>query len=406
MNNTQRYSAFFIAALFYAFVMLTRNLPVIVADTLCQKFHMSEIVFGQYRGLYYFTYCLAHLPMAYMLDRFGPRLIITISVGLCVLGLLPMVWSSSVWILIFGRMLLGLGSSAGILSIFKINRAFFKPGQFAKMLGIAGTMGYASSVLGLSPLRALFISFGYEHTLLLIYIVGVVLSLSAFLLIKPVDLEKPKGFFKSLMRLIGNPYFWIVSLVGGLIIWSTEGFADGWSTPLLMNLFAQKMTMAVGITSIIPIGFAVGSIILPWFADTPQKSKTVFGRCALLSSVGLLCLFIPNLPWPGIILAYAVIGLSSAYQVICIDLGGKVVPESLSTLSSAATNMLIMSFGYLFHTVSAVLMNGKGVVDPTCSALMYKRLDLFIGLMPFILSGIIAYLINARARYDLHIGKP
>ena len=79
------------------------------------------------------------------------------------------------------------------------------------------------------------------------------------------------------------------------------------------------------------------------------------------------------------------------------------MPESLSTLSSAATNMLIMSFGYLFHTVSAVLMNGKGVVDPTCSALMYKRLDLFIGLMPFILSGIIAYLINARARYDLHI---
>ncbi len=59
-----------------------------------------------------------------------------------------------------------------------------------------------------------------------------------------------------------------------------------------------------------------------------------------------------------------------------------------------------MSFGYLFHTLSALLMNGKGVMDTTCSMLQYSRADLLMVLSPFIVCGVIAYIINTRATYD------
>lgn len=396
-SSSQRYVAFIIATLFYAFVLLTRNLPVIVPDILCQKFHMSAVIFGQYRGLYYLTYCMAHLPMAYALDRFGPKIVMTSSLLLCVVGLLPMLWFESAAVLISGRMLLGVGASTAILSVFKINRAFFDPKQFATLLGIAGTSGYIASIAGLGPLQRLFSTIGYETTLIGILMVGILLAFCSFLFIRSVPSEAPTGFFK---QLIGNKSFWIVALVGGLLIWGTEGFADGWSVPLLTSLFKWELTKAIDVTSLILVGFAVGSIALPWCAKRFNNSKQLLGLAGLVSSLCLAGVFIPGLSSGLVCALYLMLGCAAAYQVICIDLGGRVVPPALSTLASAAINMLIMSFGYLFHTLSAVLMNGRGVMDATCGVLHYSRTDLLVGLSPFIVCGVIAYIVNRYATYD------
>jgi predicted MFS family arabinose efflux permease len=399
-SSNQRYVAFIIATLFYAFVLLTRNLPVIVPDILCQKFHMSEAIFGQYRGLYYLTYCMAHLPMAYALDRFGPRLVMTLSLLLCVVGLAPMLWSESTSLLITGRMLLGIGASTGILSVFKINRAFFEPKQFAILLGIAGTSGYIASIAGLGPLQTLFTTVGFEKTLASILIVGVVLALCSFVFIRSVKSDAPQGFSRSLKELALNKSFWIVALVGGLMIWGTEGFADGWSVPLLTSLFKWDLPKAVYVTSIILVGFALGSIGLPLLAKKFENTKQLFGLAGVISAVCLVLLFVPGLSSAFVFILYLMIGFMAAYQVICIDLSGRVVPAALSTLASAAMNMLIMSFGYVFHTISAILMNGKGVIDATCGRVVYSSSDLLIGLSPFIVCGVIAYIINVRSTYD------
>lgn len=400
MPSSQRYIAFIIATLFYAFVLLTRNLPVIVPDILCQKFHMSEAIFGQYRGLYYLGYCAAHLPIAYALDRFGPRLVMTLSLLLCAIGLSPMLWSESTSVLIAGRILLGVGSSTGILSVFKINRSFFEPKQFAILLGIAGTSGYIASFAGLGPLQSLFSTMGYHTTLIGILIVGIILAASSFLFVRSVQSEIPQGFIHSLKQLATNKSFWIVALIGGLMIWGTEGFADGWSAPLLTSLFKWDLPKAVYVTSLIVAGFAAGSIALPLIAKQFDNTKQLFGLAGIISSACLAGLFIPGIHPYLVFGLYLVLGIAAAYQVICIDLSGRVVSPTLSTLASAAMNMLIMSFGYLFHTISAVIMNGKGVMDTTCGMLIYSHTDLIIGLTPFIVCGLIAYIINAYATYD------
>lgn len=400
MSSSQRYLAFIIGTLFYAFVTLTRNLPVIVPDILCQKFNMSEIIFGQYRGLYYLGYCVAHLPMAYALDRFGPRMVMALSLALCVLGLLPMVWSESSTLLIAGRVLLGVGGSTGILGIFKINRTFFEARQFAILLGVAGSVGYAASVAGFGPLKRVFSTAGYEATLWGILFVGMALAVCAVLLIRPTHAQTPGSFIDSIKQLSKNRSFWTVALVGGLIIWSMEGFADGWSVPLLTSLFQWSAMEATDATSIIPMGFAVGSIILPLLAKRFDNSKQLFGLSGLFSSMVLAGLFIPEIPTWFILTLYSMMGCFAAYQVLCIDWGGRVVVPELSSLASASTNLLIMSFGYVFHTLSAMLMSGKGVMDTTCGMLRYARADLLIGLSPFIVCGLIAYIINTRATYD------
>lgn len=405
MSSFQKITAFIIGVIFYAYVLLTRNLPVIVSDMLCQKFHLSEAVFGQYRGTYFLTYCLAHLPLAYCLDRFSLRWIMSISIALCVIGLMPMIWSDSVSFLIAGRMILGLGSSAAILSVFKINRSYFPPRQFATLLGIAGTTGYISSVVGLGPLKRLFVFAGYHNTILGIIIFGCLLAAASymFLTITNNREEAETGFWERCQQLTISKSFWTIAVISGLMVWGMEGFADGWSIQLLYSFFNIPAMQATDITSLVFAGFAVGSIIVPIIVSYYDNSKQLIGLCGLGLAGCLLGLFIPGLPFALVICLYFMLGVFSCYQVLCLDWAGKIVPPSLSMISSAATNMLLMSFGYPFHTISALLMNGKGVVAGDCAkTIIYTRTDLLIGLAPFVVCAIAAYVINCLIPYKAY----
>lgn len=403
MPKLQRYTAFLIAALFFAYVTLTRNLPVVAADILSQKFKLSEALFGQYRGIYYFGYCLSHLPVAYTLDRFGPRSVVAISLLLCLLGLSPMLFSESSPLLIIGRFVLGLGSATAILSVFKISRSFFAPHQFAIMVGIAATIGYISSVIGLGPLQRLIQIWGYDKTLYGILISGGFLSLGSLIFIAKTDNRKPKGFMESLKRLVCNKYFLRISLLSALMVWGLEGFADGWSNATLISLFGYDTTRATDLTSLIFIGFAIGSISLPFIVNLLNNSKQMLGLCGLGLTFCLAALFIPEAPYYGVLALCLLIGFFSAFQVLGIDWAGRVVEPEIATLAATVTNMVIMFFGYPFHTVATFMMNGKGTIDPVTQTLKYSHADLFIGLIPFMVCGIIAYLLNHFSDYDKHV---
>lgn len=67
----------FVASLFYAYQYVLRVMPNIMMTDITQQFHIDTLVFGQFSGVYYIGYSLMHLPIGIMLDRFGPRKVMT-----------------------------------------------------------------------------------------------------------------------------------------------------------------------------------------------------------------------------------------------------------------------------------------------------------------------------------------
>src|SRR5271168_1271619 len=108
-----------VASVFYAYQYILRVMPNIMLDDIMQQFNINAATFGQFSGVYYIGYSLMHLPIGIMLDRYGPRKTMTGCILLTVMGLMPLIFAEH-WIYpMAGRALIGIGSSAAILGVFK-----------------------------------------------------------------------------------------------------------------------------------------------------------------------------------------------------------------------------------------------------------------------------------------------
>src|SRR3954466_8676222 len=116
-SRTIAWAVWVIASVFYAYQYILRVMPNIMLNDIMEQFDMSATTFGQFSGIYYIGYSLMHLPVGIMLDRYGPKKIMTGCILLTVIGILPLLFSDY-WIYpIAGRFLMGIGASAAILGV-------------------------------------------------------------------------------------------------------------------------------------------------------------------------------------------------------------------------------------------------------------------------------------------------
>jgi hypothetical protein len=85
------------------------------------------------------------------------------------------------------------------------------------------------------------------------------------------------------------------------------------------------------------------------------------------------------------------VGVCCAYQILAIYKASTYVPEHVAGLTTAVANMIIMIFGWVFHTVIGCVINAYGGTKVT-SAFVYG-----IGVIPATLAvGVIGFLMIAR----------
>jgi hypothetical protein len=82
---------------------------------------------------------------------------------------------------------------------------------------------------------------------------------------------------------------------------------------------------------------------------TKRHLVVVFGTAILMALLFAAILYgIPNSAALSVI--FFIVGILCAYQIIAIYLASTFVPVELAGLTSAVANVIIMTFGYIFHT--------------------------------------------------------
>ncbi len=386
------------ASVFYAYQYILRVMPNIMLDDIVQQFHINPVVFGQFAGVYYIGYAALHLPIGIMLDRIGPRKVMTGCILLTVIGLLPIVFATH-WIYpVIGRVFIGIGSSAAILGTFKIIRMTFSAERFTRMLSLSVTIGLIGAIYGGGPVSHLCSILGYKAVVLIFAGLGLTLAVLTYVLVPEIKPSENKTVWADIKTVMKNHRVIFTCLSAGLMVGPLEGFADVWGSSFLRQVYGVSDKTASYLPSMIFIGMCFGAPFLSLIAEkTGRYLSVIIGAGAIMFLV-FLALILQLFNVDGITLGFLLVGMCCAYQILAIYKASTYVPDHVAGLTTAVANMLIMSFGYVFHTGIGVIVNAYGGIESTQAfvyGIGFVPLTLALGTLGFAL---VAYSDRARTQ--------
>lgn len=348
----------FIASFFYAYQYIVRVLPNIMMSDILQKFQIEAGQFGQYSGLYYLGYAGMHIPLGLMLDKYGPKRVLPVCMLLTSCGILPLLFAES-WVYpALGRFIIGIGSSAAILGAFKIIRMTFTEQRFTRMLGFSVTIGLLGAIYGGQPINAFIHQYGYEVVLQGIILTGILLAIISFLLIPSApEATTSQSVWQDIKSVLTNKTVLSICFLAGFMVGPLEGFADVWGKEFLIARFNLQDSVAATLPSMIFLGMCIGSSLMSLIAEKTQAYYELIIISALVMGGLFFALLAGILPIDSFSVSFIIIGIFCAYQILSIYKASTLVPQNLVGLTTAVANMIIMTFGYVFHSLIGLIMD-------------------------------------------------
>lgn len=350
-----------LASFFYAYQYVLRVLPNIMMSDILEKFHIDATIFGQFSGFYYIGYAGMHIPVGLMLDKYGPKWVLPLCILLTAVGLLPLLYADHWAYPAIGRILIGMGSSAAILGVFKIIRMSFEENKFTVILGCSVTIGLIGAIYGGQPVNYLINNLGSDAVLKMIIIVGLVLAVATFLVIPAHGARvSNQGWFQSVKTVLTNKRILLVCFFAGLMVGPLEGFADVWGKEYLKTVYHLDESMASSLPSLIFLGMCFGSPLLSWVTARTQAYYGFIIASGLVMGGAFAFLLTGHVPVSILAVLFVLVGVFCAYQILAIYKASTYSGEELVGLTTACANMIIMIFGYFFHSLIGNIMTQLG----------------------------------------------
>jgi len=370
----------FLGSFFYAYQYILRVLPGIMMPDILTQFKIDASQFGQFSGLYYVGYAGMHIPLGLLLDKYGAKTILPVCILLTALGLAPLIYCESWIFAASGRILIGMGSSAAILGLFKIIRLSFPEEKFTLILGCSVTIGLLGAIYGGQPVNYFMHLLGWQRVIEGILIIGVILAITTFWIIPhQARSTSNQSWYRAIKSVLAHPTIIIICMLAGFMVGPLEGFADVWGVEYLKSAYHLEDTMAATFPSLIFLGMCFGSPLLSWAAQRSRAYFEYLVASAFIMGIAFVLLLTGHLTVQLMPMVFFIIGIFCAYQILAIYQASTYAKKELVGLTTACANMIIMAFGYFFHTLIGKLMmlNWKvhdyNGITPNYDAITYTK---------------------------------
>ncbi len=354
------WTVWMIASVFYAYQYILRVMPNIMLEDIMQQFHIGAATFGQFSGVYYIGYSLMHLPIGIMLDRFGPKKVMSGCILLTVVGLLPLIFAEHWAYPIIGRALIGMGSSAAILGVFKIVRMTFSEQRFSRMLSLSVTIGLLGAIYGGAPISYMNEMMGYQAVVQTFVAGGLLLAIATYFIVPEMPAEKQHSVGQNVKEVLMNPRVIWTCILAGMMVGPLEGFADVWGTAFLKQAYGLEPSVAASLPSMIFIGMCFGAPVLSLVAEKSNNYLATIMGSGLVMAISFFFLLFTQMSITAVTVNFIIVGVCCSYQILAIYKASTFVRGEVAGLTTALANMIIMLFGYVFHSIMGGVINALG----------------------------------------------
>lgn len=366
LSNWQAISMYAIASFFLFFEMAVQVSPSVMSYQLMHDFNIGSFGLGIMSGVYFYTYTAMQIPSGILFDKYNPRLVITLSVLTCALGTLLFAVANNIYVGCLARLLMGCGSAFAFVSVLVVTADLFKSKYFAAMTGITQMLAAFGAMSGQMPISALVLQIGWRHTLWVLTLIGLILSIivwkflnyerSAAVAHQSLDRVKIKA---SLKKILTHSQSWYVAFYACLLWVPMSSFASLWGVPFLAAVDHLNQNTAAFLCSLMWLGLALASPLLGVLSTSIKNRVMPLAISALVGGVAFgLILYANFSPWMlGILLFTA--GAACAGQALSFAVVKENNSHAEKATAIAFNNMAVVISGAIFQPLIGKLIESS-----------------------------------------------
>lgn len=355
-----------LAASFYSYDFLLRVTPSIMLHPLMQTYGVNATSIGFLSAFYYYIYTPLQLPSGLVVDRYSTQKVLSFSALCCVIGAFVFASTSNIYIGYFARGLMGFGSAFAFVGALKLAATTLPPHHFALFSGFAtafGTLGAITTDTVISRLQEVL---GWRQTLYLCALIGALIAIMLFFLIKdtPKQLSKPHAHhsWKPILRYAKTMFrqktFWFNGIIGAFLFFPITVFASLWGVNFITLRFEVSNALASQMTSLVFLGLTLGAPLAGWFSGRAmQQRQILFIGCSasFLLTLALTYTHFTSLSVACVLLFF--MGFSCAPQVLVFAIAKEMSPYYAVGIATAATNFFITLGASIFQPLTGYILN-------------------------------------------------
>jgi len=366
--SSLRWRLFATLALMYILVYFYRVSLAVVSADVSRDLALTPEQLGSLAGVLFYVYAVAQIPLGPLIDRVGPRLVISGCGLLTTLGGLLFAQAGGLATAMAGRVLIGIGTAAVLMATFTVFSHWYTRQEFGRITGLMVAAGNLGNLAGTAPLAFAVGLLGWRSSFLWIAVLQGFVTLLIFLKVQdrpelPLEpepdeyLEKP-GMLAAWGVIARNRSFWLLAAIAFCWYGNYLAVQGLWGGPYLMHLIGLSREGAGKMLMWTSVGFIIGSML------TDRIARKVFRSYSRTLLVGQFCLtglmtgflgWLPLLPHWGLALYFLGIGLTVSTGVMIYPIIRSMVPVSM-----VGTGLTSLNFFVLLG--SAVAQQGMGVI--------------------------------------------
>jgi MFS family permease len=347
-------------AVFFFYAWVLRVAPSVMVEELMRDLAVGGAVLGHLSGVYYYGYAGMQIPVGVLLDRFGPRRLMTGAGLVCAAGCVLFATGATLSAVTVGRFLVGASSAFSLVGAMAVAARWFPANRFALLSGFAMAMGMAGGVFGQAPLRLAVEASDWRTTMLLLAIGGIALATAAWTTVR----DRGRGHAGMLGALVGlgavarHPQTWLISLAGLATAAPLLGFASLWGVPFIEAAYGLTRAQAATLTSMLFVGWGAGAPLFGWLSDRIGRRKAPLLAGLALETVTLaVVVWIGDLPVVTLGALCFLPGFLGSSQIVSFALVKENHPAEWSGTAIGFVNGMVTGAGALFQPLVGLLLD-------------------------------------------------
>ncbi len=358
-----------IAAGFYAYGFFQRVAPSVIVDDLMATFALDATLLGTLSAAYFYTYAALQIPLGVLIDRFGPRRLLTLGALFAALGGVLFALAGGLAAAIVARALIGAGVGVAYIATLKLVGDWFPLERFGFVAGLTLAAGTAGAVGAQLPLALAVDAFGWRPVLLVTGVAALVLAglILAIVRDRPPGIEPvagapapPPAHALGLLGILARRETWLLSLVTGLTGAPILAFAGLWGVPYFVQVHGLERTAAASVTSVMLVSWAIGGPALGALADRLGRRGPLILAIAASNCVLWLSFFlIPDPPLALAVPVIAVLGFGGGAMVVAFAVVRGVFGVTSAGRAFGIVNSAVLLFGAGMQTAFGAMLDAR-----------------------------------------------